>query len=121
MDYGETVAELERFAGKAVWLGVFATEGGERFPVLTVVGKFQRIGQVDSVIARAHRELGVSDAATFILDEPRLQLNVWADLLLSAKWVEVADIQRLRLELHDGTGIDVAELAEEEAQLFGLP
>jgi hypothetical protein len=31
MDYSETLAALEGFVGKAVWVGVFASKGGERF------------------------------------------------------------------------------------------
>jgi hypothetical protein len=58
MEYTEAVAELEGFVGKAVWVGVFASEGGERFPVLTCYGRFQRGGPVETVVARAVRALG---------------------------------------------------------------
>jgi hypothetical protein len=61
MDYSETVAELEGFVGKAVWVGVFASDGGERFPVLTCGGRFQKAGPVDPVMARAVSAAGTPD------------------------------------------------------------
>lgn len=121
MDYGETVAELERFVGKAVWVGVFVRQGGERFPVLASAGRFQKAGPVDPVLAPAVKDLGQPDNATFLLDEPRVWLTLWANLLVDADWVEVAGGQRLRLELPGGAGIDLAELRdEEELKLLGL-
>jgi hypothetical protein len=120
MDYSETVGELERFVGKAVWVGVFAGEGGGRFPVLTSAGKFQKAGPVGPVTARAARAVGTPDNTTFFLDEPRVNLNLWANLLVGAEWVEVAEALRLRISLRDGMGIDVAEYPPEEAKLLGL-
>jgi hypothetical protein len=120
MDYSEMVAEVERFVGKAVWVGVFATDGGERFPVLTSAGRFQKGGLGDPVIAGAASSVGTPENTTFFLDEPRVHLNLWANLVVGAEWVEVAEAQRLRLSLRDGTGIDLAEYPKDEAELLGL-
>jgi hypothetical protein len=101
-------------------VGVFASEGGARFPVLTCGGTFQRAGPVDPVIAGAARELGSPDNTTFLLDKPQVQLNLWANLLVGAEWVEVAGAPRLRLSLRDGTAVDLAEFQAEEAKALGL-
>jgi hypothetical protein len=121
MDYSETLAALERFVGKAVWVGVFASEGSERFPVMTSAGRFNRAGPADPVLARALSDMGKPDNATFFLDESRVSVTLWVNLLVGADWVEVAGAQRLRLELRGGTGLELAEFTdEEELKLLGL-
>jgi hypothetical protein len=118
MDYSEAVAELEGFVGKAVWVGVFASDSGQRFPLLTCGGRLQKAGPVNPATARAVRALGSPDNVAFALDEPRIHLTLWANLLVGAEWVEVAGAPRLRLSFREGTGIDIAEFLEEEADAW---
>jgi hypothetical protein len=121
MDFSETVAELEGFVGKTVWVAVFASDGGDRFSVLTGAGRFQKAGSADPVFARAVRDIGQPGDATFFLDESRVWLTLWANLLVGADWVGAAGARRLRLELRGGAGIDLAEFRdEEELKLLGL-
>jgi hypothetical protein len=120
MEFSEAVVELERFVGRAVWVRMFSMEGGERFPVLTAVGRLAKPGPIDPELARAARELGTPECATFHVDGPMVNLNVWANLLADAHWVEEQGGPRLRLELRDGSGIDLAEFAEDEVELLGL-
>jgi hypothetical protein len=117
MDYSETLAELEGFVGKPVWVGVFAGEAGERYSVLTAAGAFEKLAPVDPAFAG---EVGVPEGTTFSLGEASGQLTVWAHLLVGAELFEVSGARLLRLELGDGTGIDLAEFPEDEARLLGL-